>query len=101
MAVWSFGWVAFSCILSHFFSRKDRAMPQITVTLVDRTGAAASASHESFKAGIMQELVKILEDLIYSSSEATVVNSRWMNQSPATGDQDLVIHWVPDRDNSY
>jgi hypothetical protein len=39
-------------------------MPQITVTLVDRTGAAASASHENFKMGIMQELVKILDDLL-------------------------------------
>ena len=44
-------------------------MPQITVTLVDRTGAAASASHENFKMGIMQELVKILDDLIHSDSE--------------------------------
>ena len=76
-------------------------MPQITVTLVDRTGAAASASHESFKMGIMQELVKILDDLIHSDSEATVINTRWVNQSPASGDQDVVIHWVPDRDQSY
>jgi len=67
-------------------------MPQITVTLVDRTGAAASASHENFKMGIMQELVKILDDLIHSDSEATVINTRWVNQSPASGDQDVVIH---------
>lgn len=75
-------------------------MPDITLTLVDRTGVA-SPSHENFKAKIMHELQYILGDLIYSTSEPTVVNTRWMSQSPAAGDQDLVIHWVPDRNHSY
>ncbi len=75
-------------------------MPEITVTLVDRTGAA-SRDHENFKAGIMRELEDILGDLIYSTSESTAVNARWTGQSPPAGDQDLVIHWVPDRDHSY
>jgi len=51
-------------------------MPDITVTLVDRTGVA-SLDHENFKAGIMHELEDILGDLIYSTSEITVVNARW------------------------
>ena len=75
-------------------------MPEITLTLVDRTGGA-SPSHETFKAGIMHEIENILGDLIYSTSDVTVVNVRWMSYSPAKGDQDLVIHWVPDRDKSY
>jgi hypothetical protein len=75
-------------------------MPSITVTLVDRTNIA-SLSHENFKAGIMREFEDILGDLIYSDSEVTVVNARWVSQSPASGEQDLVIHWVPDRGNSY
>ena len=75
-------------------------MPGITVTLVDRTGGA-SLSHENFKVGIMHELEDILGDLIFSASEADVVNARWVSQSPASGEQDLVIHWVPDRDHSY
>jgi len=75
-------------------------MPELTVTFVDRTGTS-SASHETFKAGIMQEFVKIFEDLLYTDAEATVINSRWVSHSPASEDQDLVIHWVPDRDNSY
>jgi len=84
----------------HIFPRKDLTMPEITVTLVDRTGVA-SQSHENFKAGIMHELEDILGDLLYSNSDITVVNARWVSQSPAAGDQDLVIHWVPDRDHSY
>jgi hypothetical protein len=75
-------------------------MPGITVTLVDRTGGA-SLSHENFKVGIMHELEDILGDFIFSASEADVVNARWVSQSPASGEQDLVIHWVPDRDHSY
>jgi|SRR5262245_6373445 len=82
------------------FPRKDHPMPEISVTLVDRTGVA-SPSHENFKAGIMRELENILMDLISSTSDITVVNARWVSQSPADGDQDLVIHWVPDRDHSY
>ena len=76
-------------------------MPSITVTLVDRTGATASPSHENFKAGIMHELAHIFEDLLYSASDVSVVNTRWVSESPASGEQDLVIHWVPDRDHSY
>jgi hypothetical protein len=75
-------------------------MPDITVTLVDRTGSS-SQSHEPFKAGIQSELANLLGDLIGSKSDAAVVNTRWVTQSPGAGDQDLVIHWVPDRDNSY
>ena len=75
-------------------------MPSVTITLVDRTGGA-SQSHENFKAGIMHALEDIFGDLIYSASEATVINVRWMSQSPASGEQDLVIHWVPDRNHSY
>jgi hypothetical protein len=75
-------------------------MPSITITLVDRTGDA-SPSHENFKAGIMHELTHIFEDLLYSDSDVTVVNARWLSQSPGAGEQDLVIHWVPDRDHSY
>jgi len=75
-------------------------MPDITVTLVDRT-EATSQNHETFKAGIMSELENLLSDLIGSNSDITVINMRWVSQSPAPGDQDLVIHWVPDRDHSY
>ena len=61
-------------------------MPGITVTLVDRTGGA-SLSHENFKTGIMHALEDILGDLIYSASEATVVNARWVSlqKSEQTG----------------
>ena len=76
-------------------------MAGLTVTLVDRTGAKSSQSHETFKTGIMRELEKLLSDLIGSDSDATIISVRWVSQSPAPGDQDLVIHWVPDRDNSY
>jgi len=82
------------------FSGKDITMPELSVTLVDRTGVS-STSHDNFKAGIMHELENILADLLYSTSEPTVISARWVSQSPAAGDQDLVIHWVPDRDHSY
>jgi len=75
-------------------------MSEITVTLVDRTGSS-SKSHETFKSGITSELESILGDLIGSKSDVTVVNVRWVSQSPAPADQDLVIHWVTDRDTSY
>jgi hypothetical protein len=75
-------------------------MPEISVTLVDRTGLT-SQDHENFKVRIMRELQDILMDLLYSDSEITAVNTRWMSQSPASGAQDLVIHWAPDRNQSY
>jgi hypothetical protein len=84
--------------------RKERSMPEISVTLVDRT-QNTSSGHENFKAQIMREVENILLDLItpqpLSESDIPVVNIRWVSQSPAAGDQDLVIHWVEDKASSY
>jgi hypothetical protein len=66
---------------------------RIAIAEVDRLRRLALAQAEKEAADI--------ESGIHSDSEATVVNTRWVNQSPASGDQDVVIHWVPDRDNSY
>jgi hypothetical protein len=75
-------------------------MPGITITLVDHT-QDTSQDHESYKAQILHEFANIFSDLLSSSSDPTVVNVRWLSQSPQAGDQDLVVHWVQDQDHSY
>jgi hypothetical protein len=74
-------------------------MPKINVTLADHTGGAS----DKLRAMIQQHLGDIFSDLLGSGSSgsgARVVNIRW-NNSPAAGDQDLVLHFVEDVEHSY
>src|SRR5258708_21746726 len=76
-------------------------MAQIDVTLVDHT----SGTPDNLRNLIQQHLSDIFLDLLgsgsgSSGSDIPVVNMRW-NNSPAAGDQDLVLHFVEDVQHSY
>jgi hypothetical protein len=72
-------------------------MPDITVTLVDRTQGTSQDARDN----IMSDLESILGDLLFSDSDLTTVNMRWVKTSPDAGDQDLVLHYVQDIASSY
>jgi hypothetical protein len=72
-------------------------MPEITITLVDHTRSA----NDNLRVLIKRAVADIFADLLFSRSEATVVNIRWMTVSPADGDQDLVLHFVENVASSY
>ena len=72
-------------------------MPQLMVTLVDHT----PSTKEHFKVAIMHALQEFLGDILFTNQEPTVVNARWVSQSPQQADQDLVIHWVENIGASY
>jgi hypothetical protein len=72
-------------------------MPEISITLVDHT----TDTRDSLKVLIQKHLADIFADLLFSDSEATVVNTRWTSGSPGAGDQDLVLHFVEDIAHSY
>jgi hypothetical protein len=72
-------------------------MPQLIVTLVDRT----PSTKDHFKAAIMHALQEFLGDILFTNQEPTVVSARWVSQSPQQADQDLVIHWVENIGASY
>jgi hypothetical protein len=72
-------------------------MPEITVTLVDHTDGTS----ENLKALIQNQLSNLFADLLFSDSEPSVVNMRWMRPTPAPNDQDLVLHFVENVSSSY
>jgi hypothetical protein len=73
-------------------------VPEITITLVDRT---TSDTTLHLKVLIARELENIFGDLLFSDSEATLVNVRWLDSSPPPNDQDLVLHFVENVPGSY
>jgi len=70
-------------------------MPEITVTLVDHTNSPQLISL------IQTHLEDIFCDLLYSASEAAVVNIRSITMTPKAEDQDLVLHFVDNIASSY
>lgn len=70
-------------------------MPEITVTLVDHTNSPQLISL------IQTHLEDILCDLLFSPSEAAVVNMRTLTMTPKADDQDLVLHFVDNIANFY
>jgi hypothetical protein len=72
-------------------------MATLSITLVDHT----ADSSDSLKNLIKSAIADIFQDLISQPSQAGTVNVKWMSQSPAAGDQNLVLHFVQDVASSY